>query len=782
MLGAWWSALQGMSPELVWGLFTRGVGVIFVISYLSLLPQTVRTAGSSGGMPLSIRLAKMRNDFPAPQRYFYFPSLLWINHSDRMLALLPVVGLGAACLVVFGGPLSPYALLLCYVVYLTLDLPMGLIFPWDCLMFETALLGLFLPATLPLPELASTAAPVPALAWAYRILLFRVIFGFGKQKFIGSNSKDSAYLRGFLTAQPLPSILGWYAQKAPLWMLRSMLYFMFLVEIPAAFFMLVPGDLSIIACIATILLMIGIIAFGSFGYFSPLTMVVALPLLDNVTPTAWTWSGMFQLNSDLPANLFVLLHTFGALIVFPFNSWVGQTWSLWTIFLRTPGRLLALPFDLLRALHPFRFVHPYGVFPPHTFPAEKGAVIVEVSWDGYVWYECDFNFFASNERSKPVFVAPHHPRGDQAVIYETYGLNPTTMISALAGAWDPNSYSSEPAAAALCQLILEGRGTRFVKCEALDKNPEPPMLARVRTVLLQPASLKELREKGHYWRRRVIGPHTPDQQLDPEFWDYLQPEPEMWHPEAIIWRRRSKLKYLMARARRGEEPNQAVIADAPELTAQHVEMFWRDFIPMISAEERSDWKNLPLSVDRVRKRFSRHEQRVLARLMGRFSVMLEAKLLPLYLYQGLKPKRLPAKTYLHLWMLIQHIIAQGPEVYRAVLDKPETAKDHLSDLTIDNGMYFLCIFRYETMIFDAQKLRLVRAVLGPYGQPDGVLTEGQIKVMGLLQNLFGYFELADRLKDSFRGPQFDRGYPERYPVFEVAESGEVMMESLATNE
>lgn len=781
MLGELWSALQGMSPELVWGLFTRGVGVVYVISFLSLLPQVLSTAGKHGGMPLAPRLAKIREDFPAPQRYFYFPTLLWLSSSHFMLCFLPVLGLCSAGLLIFGGSLSPYALLLCYVCYLSLDMPMGLIFPWDCLMFETTLLGLFLPPILPLPELASVAAPVPAVAWAYRLLLFRVIFGFGKQKFLGATSKDSVYLRGFLTAQPLPSVLGWYAQKLPLWMLRAMLYFMFLVEIPAAFFMLVPGDLSIIACLSTIILMIGIISFGSFGYFSPLTIVVSLPLLDNITPGQWSLAGMFQLNSDLPANLFVAVHTFGALIVMPFNSWVGQSWSHWTIFMRTKGRLLALPFDLLRALHPFRFVHPYGVFPPRTFPAEKAAVIVEVSWDRATWHECDFKFFASNEHSRPVFVAPHHPRGDQAVIYETYGLNPTTLISSVAGAWDPYAYGTQPAAAVLSQHILEGNGLRFIKCPALEENSEAPKWVRLRTVLLQPASLRELKEEGRYWRRRVIGPHMPDTQLDPNFWDDLLPAPEMWHPEAAYWRARSKLKYLMARARAGEDPNQAVIADAPEFTAQDVEVFWREFIPSISQQERSDWLSLPVTVERTRARFQRAQLRKLERLMGRFSVMLEAKLQPLYLYQGLTPARLPAKTYLHLWMLIQHIIAKGEETFRAVLAQPQTAKEHLSDLSIDRGTYFLCIFRYETMVFDAQKLRLIRAVLGPYGEQAEALTGTQAKVFAWLYQLFGYFEVADRIKDSFRGPEYDHGYPERYPVFQVAENGEVTLQSWATD-
>ena len=206
-------ALVPLSPAEVWGLFTRGLGVIFVISFASLAGQIVRGAGERGGMPIGRRLAKIAEDFPTWRRFLYFPTLLWISRRDVMLHALVWVGLLAGCAVIYGGPISPYALLVCYVCYLSLDMAIGLIFPWDCVLFEAAILSLFLPATLPLPEIAAVATPAPALAWAYRFLLFRLMFGFGKQKFLGATKKDRAYLKGFLVAQPLPSPLGWYAQK-----------------------------------------------------------------------------------------------------------------------------------------------------------------------------------------------------------------------------------------------------------------------------------------------------------------------------------------------------------------------------------------------------------------------------------------------------------------------------------------------------------------------------------------------------------------------------------------
>src|SRR5262249_21147509 len=165
-----------------------------------------------------------------------------------------------------------------YACYVSLDLPLALIYPWDALMFESVFLGLLTPETNPLPDLAAAHAPAPAVAWAFRWLFFRVMFGFGKQKFLGSRSKDLAYLSGFFLNQPLLSPIGWYAQKLPMFILKAGVLFMFFVEIPAPFFVFWPGPLSVIAAVSTIILMLGIQLTGSFGYFSLLTMVVALPL------------------------------------------------------------------------------------------------------------------------------------------------------------------------------------------------------------------------------------------------------------------------------------------------------------------------------------------------------------------------------------------------------------------------------------------------------------------------------------------------------------------------
>jgi len=76
------------SPELVWGLLSRSVGLVFLVSFLSLSGQVLPLSGKRGIVPISGALAAIRRDFAAPRRFFYFPSLLWLNSSDAVLVAL----------------------------------------------------------------------------------------------------------------------------------------------------------------------------------------------------------------------------------------------------------------------------------------------------------------------------------------------------------------------------------------------------------------------------------------------------------------------------------------------------------------------------------------------------------------------------------------------------------------------------------------------------------------------------------------------------------------------
>jgi hypothetical protein len=775
-------------PLLCWGLYQHGLGLVFLISFWSLAGQTVTVAGQHAGVgSIARRLAKIREDFPTWRRYLYFPTPLWLNPSDNALRAVPLIGLGFAALVLYGGAYSRWALLGCYLSYLTLDMPMGFVFPWDSLLFESTVLSLFLSGSHALPNLTALATPAPSLTWAYRLLVFRVMFGFGKQKFLGSRPKDLAYLRGFLLYQPLLSPAAWYGQKLPLPLLKAGVLFMFLAEIPLPFGAFFPGWPSALCAYATIALMLGIWLTGNFGYFSLLTIVACLPLFDAVTPARFALSQTFASGAPIITNLFVIVHTFGTDMVFPFSSWLAQSWSLWSSWYRLP-RFVQPIFEFFRWMQPLRWLHPYGVFPPNNQPGAKIGLLPEVSWDGEHWHELEFKYAPSNERSRPHFLAPYHPRGDQAIVYDTFGLNANSLMSGLAGPWDPYYYASRAPAFEFCHKLLESTHNDLARTVDGQVHSTPPIASRITTVMLEPTSVAELRRTGRWWKRTYIGPHVPTHRRDPDYWSDAFGEPELWHFEAIFWRRRSRFHELMERSRQGTEDPLALAIWDQQLTAADVARFWDELMPLFETVDRTHFDSLPALVGTLNQRFDRRERRVFMRLLGRFSMILVARFEPQYLYRRWNPP-LPAETYMHLWLLAHHIIAQGRDTYLHALAHPETWPTQLASMNNPSGLYLLSAFRFDDMCFEAQKLRLIDAVLHPHDHAAKRALAAKLQTQDLsslpkleqlllrtLRRISGFFCVMGDLREGFRGPAFDRGFPELYPVFEELASGDIRVE------
>jgi hypothetical protein len=613
------------------------------------------------------------------------------------------------------------------------------------------------------------------------------MFGFGKQKFLGSRRQDAAYLQGFLINQPLLSPGGWYGQKLPLFLLKLGLYFMFIVEIPAPFFAFFPGRLSVLCALLTTALMLGIQVTGNFGYFSLLTIVETIALLDNQTPREFHLLHMFGAGQPLLVNAFVAIHTLSAIATLPFNSWLAQAWHQWAFWYQMP-RWVQIPLGFLRLLHPFRWLHPYGVFPPNTTPGVKITLLVEGSWDDVHWHELRFKYAPSHPKSAPHFVAPHHPRVEQAIIYDTFGVNYTSLLATMLSAWDPSVYAMRSPSVIFCQALLRP-GVRNVQVgSAVEARNEPFRTVRITTVMLEPVTLKERMTTGDWWKRTYIGPHTPPQTFDAAFDDDVLGEPELWQFEAIMWRRRSSLKGLLARALEPDvDPIQLALSGAKNLSANDVERFWSELVPLIASPNRDSFDSLPGTVQTWRERFGRRERRAQYRLLQRFSLILVARLEPLFLHRGQKPL-IPVKTYFHLWMLVQHIVGSGRAAYLAAVADPQSVGLHVPELTSQSGLYALSLFRFDETTFDAQKLRLLEAYFHPHDQAKKranhernkaedlsayPITEQRAEQIG--RAAFGLVSLMPVIRENFRGPDFDKGYPELYPVFVEHKGGDVVV-------
>jgi hypothetical protein len=766
------------APEVVWGAVSRGVGLVFLIAFCSLRPQVVPIAGRAGILPVAEALRAQARDFTTWRRFFYFPTLLWLSSSDFALRALVWLGIAAAASIVIGGPHTPWAFVACYVAFLSLDRAMTLIYPWDAVLFEAGFWAAFLPATRLLPDLACVAAPSAPVAWAFRLLAFRVLFGFGKHKFLGTTLQDLGFLRGFLATQPLPTPIGWYAQKLPLALLKVALIGLFIAEIVMPLAVFVPGPLATIAALTAIGLMLGIWLTGNYGHFNLILIAVILSWFDHTTARELSLASLAT-----PVGIVFVVHTLVAMLGFPYDTFLSFTWPMWSSWRRLRSPLLSWPLALARWLTPFRVVHPYGVFPPQSPPAARMCPVFEVSWDDGEWHELTHRYYPTQERSPPRYCAPHHERFDQAVVYEGLGINEMTVYRGATGRWDPYGHGGASAPARFMHRVLAGTtpGDRFYD-RALERQRGAPQQIRARTYMLEPASLAEHAATGKWWRRTLIGPHYAPQRLADMSVEHPLPPPELWHFEDVYWLERSNLGRSCKRAARGEDPHRLVAADAPELTTEVIDQFWTEFVPWVAARDRSSFTGLRRDVEALRARYGRSRLYVLERIAGRYGALLFARLEPLLGRDGfvktlrLEPPSLGVPSLYQLRLLTHHIIAEGRAAYDAVIADPSSARAHADRADMFTGHSFQALFRYEALVYQSQKLRLLDVTTKVRGRPAPSDREraARTRIAAIAKRGLGVLSVVEFLKTQFTEDEHVLDIPERYPHFEFTPEAEVV--------
>jgi Lipase maturation factor len=768
--------LDQPAPELIWGLVSRGIGVVFLIAFLSLRPQVLVMAGRDGILPIGEALRAQARDFPTWKRFFYFPTLLWLDSSDFALRAVVWLGIAASAATIIGGPYTSWALLACYVAFLSLDRAMTLVYPWDSMLLEAGFWGAFLPATQMLPNLECITPPAAPAAWAFRLLAFRVLFGFGKHKFLGSTPQDIGFLRGFLATQPLPTRVGWFAQKAPLPVLKFGLIALFFVEIVLPFAVFAPGPLATIAAEAAIGLMAGIFVMGNFGHFNLILVVVVISWFDHATARELNAAAL-----QTPVGVVFAVHAVLSLFALPFNTFSSFTWPMWSSY-RRGSVLWTWPLAVARAVMPFRVVHPYGVFPPYSPPSARITPVTEVTWDGEEWLELEHRFWPTREHSVPRWCAPHHERFDQAVVYEGVGLNERSIFRGAIGRWDPYGHAGMSAPQRFMQRVLAGTtpGDRFYD-RGLERQRGAPKAIRVRIHLLEPAPYAEHQACGVWWKRTLAGPHFPPQTLADMDVEHPLPPPELWHFEDIVWLERSRLGRAMAKVARGENPHLLITDAAPEL-AEFVEPFWNELVPWIAARHRDSFRGLRQSVNELRERYGRARLYAFERIAGRYGAFLAAKLEPVLNQPGLSgvfgtvEQPLGVGSYYELRLLTHHILTEGRAAYDRAIAEPRTARENAARMTMFTGHAFAALFRYEALVYQAHKQRLLDVVQKKRGQRE--LTEKQKlardKNLAIGQRAFGALVVAEFLKTQFTGEEDVLDVPERWPVFEYTSEAEVV--------
>jgi hypothetical protein len=365
----------------------------------------------------------------------------------------------------------------CFLLYLSLasvGQPFTL-FQWDTLLLETTFLALF----------AGTAL----LPWAYRLLVFRLMFESGCVKLLSGdpNWRNLRALRYHFMTQPLPNPLAWYVFQWPGWLLDSFTFLTLLIELAGPWLLFLPRRARHIGATILIVLQILILLTGNYAFFNWLTIILCLWAFDDRTFERF---GRLLRQSAVTMKSAVrrkLLATVVACLMF-----LG---GVQVIALFAP--LVATPFGGLYSLTgALQIVNSYGLFAVMT--TARPELIYEGSDDGQNWKEYSFPYKPGDVKRPLPIIAPFQPRLDWQL-----------WFAALDGSYPADRWTGN-----LVIRILQGDKTVMDLLSSPKPFVKPPKYVRVALYDYWFTNEAERRKTGAIWNRRFERLYLPSISLE----------------------------------------------------------------------------------------------------------------------------------------------------------------------------------------------------------------------------------------------------------------------------
>ena len=388
--------------ELTEALFLRLLGLIYLSAFASFWPQIVGLSGSHGVAPAG-RLLEAMHSALGVRAFFYVPSLFWFGKSDDTLLAICAGGCIASLLLVL-RIFSRAGAIVCFALYLSLS-SIGqpfTSFQWDALLLEAGFLAIF--------------AGAPWLFWAYRLLLFRLMFESGWVKLASHdlNWRNLHALRFHFMTQPLPNPVAYYAYHSPTKLLDVLTAVTLAIELGAPVLLFCPRIFRYAGVALLMLLQCAILLTGNYAFFNLLSLALCLWGLDDrfFLPIArflrWRARLPWRL-ADGPAFRAAGNIAVGILIV------LGVLQLCDSLAPRS-AYVISRPLALLQ---PLEIVNGYGLFAVMT--TTRNEIVIEGSDDQVNWREYEFPYKPGNTHRGLPWVAPYQPRLDWQMWFAALG-------------------------------------------------------------------------------------------------------------------------------------------------------------------------------------------------------------------------------------------------------------------------------------------------------------------------------------------------------------------------
>ena len=485
-------------------MILRLLGIVYAVAFLVAINQLVPLIGSNGLLPLGNYLNQVSAASGSVGAGFMrLPSVFWLWHSDTALLTVAWAGFVLSLVVVAGYANAPILGVLWFLYMSIVHAGQDWYgYGWEIQLTETGFLAIFLCPFLdmrPFPK----RAPSTVIIVLFRWLVFRMMLGSGLIKLRGDKIwKNGTALYYHFETQPIPGPFSRWFHFLPRVVLKMGVWFNWLAEMVAPWFIFWPRICRHIAGIILVLLQIILIFSGNLSFLNWLTIIPALACFDD-----GFWAKL------LPSRLVRKADTAAANA--PEES-VTRLMAVWVVAalvailsIQPVINMLSTAQVMNTSFDPFDLVNTYGAF--GTVGQERLNVVFEGTMDDTtnnkaVWKEYDYKYLPTKLDKMPPQIAPYQPHLDWQMWF-------AAMSTADQYPWTYNL---------VWKLLHNDPGAVGL----FAGNPFPNQPPRyIRAVLYRYHFAKPGNPQGLYWTRERIGDWIPAVSVnDPALIKFLQYE------------------------------------------------------------------------------------------------------------------------------------------------------------------------------------------------------------------------------------------------------------------
>lgn len=463
-------------------LILRLLGAVYAIAFLATINQVLPLIGSDGLTPVNSYLSRISDALGPTAGFIRLPSIFWLGHSDTMLLTTAWIGFVLSC-IILAGYANAIMLALCWCLYMSF-VNVGQEwygYGWEIQLLETGFLAIFLCPlwdASPFPK----SPPPKLIIILFQWLTFRIMLGAGLIKLRGDDVwRNATALYYHFETQPIPGPLSRWFHFLPRGALRFGIWYNWLAELVAPFFVFWPRIGRHIAGIIIIGLQVILILSGNLSFLNWLTIIPALACFDDAFLTKCLPNSLVrqataattQAEPSRPMQIITMVITviIGFLSIQPVVNMIS------------PHQIMNTSFD------PLNLVNTYGAF--GSVGKERFNVVFEGTEDTIinettVWKPYHYKGLPVELDHRPPQIAPYQPRLDWEMWFAAMST--------------PDEY---PWTQTLASKLLQNHPLAVGLFSDNPFKEKPPHF--IRAVLYRYRFAKPGNPAGHWWERDSLG-------------------------------------------------------------------------------------------------------------------------------------------------------------------------------------------------------------------------------------------------------------------------------------